>query len=99
MQVSHQRILRLPWKLSAPRAKRYRVSLRKNLRALQSNTRSVLQYIKSLGYTNTLDEYELGKLGVFNQVNFVQLLVGILIFSTCLFHKQFPGWACMVASL
>src|SRR4030095_10067233 len=60
---------------------------------------SLLQYIKLLGYRDTLGQYELLKLGIFNQLNFFQLLAGAFIFCTCLFHHQFPGWACIVAAM
>jgi signal transduction histidine kinase len=58
-----------------------------------------LNYIKSLGYSETLDQYELVKLGIFNQLNFFQLLAGIFILCTCIFHHQFPGWACIIAGM
>jgi len=58
-----------------------------------------LNYVKSLGYSETLDQYELVKLGIFNQLNFFQLLAGIFILCTCIFHHQFPGWACIIAGM
>jgi len=82
MLVSHQRILRLPGKVSLPRVKRLPISFRKSILDL-------FHYVKSFGYTDTLDEYELVKLGIFNQLNFFQLLTGIQIILTCIFHQQF----------
>ena len=38
-----------------------------------------LQKIKSIGFSETMDDYEKRKLGVFNQINFLQLLTGFLI--------------------
>jgi two-component system sensor histidine kinase/response regulator len=35
-------------------------------------------YIKTLGYDDSLSDYELRKLGIFNQLNFLQLVAGIL---------------------
>lgn len=92
MELSHQRILRLPGKITLPNIKRLPIALRKSVLDL-------FRYVKSLGYSNTLDEYELLKLGIFNQLNFFQLLAGIFIFFTCIFSKQFPAWTAIVASL
>ena len=58
-----------------------------------------MNYVKSLGYSEKLDQYELVKLGIFNQLNFFQLLAGIFILCTCIFHHQFPGWACIIAGM
>ena len=92
MEISHHRILRLPGKIKFPPVKRLQTSFWKNLLSL-------LHYIKSLGYKDTLGQYELLKLGIFNQVNFFQLLAGAFIFCTCLFHHQFPWWACIIAAM
>ena len=93
MEISHQRALRLPGKITFPQVKKLKASLKKNYLVL-------LNYVKSLGFSDTLDQYELLKLGIFNQLNFFQLLAGIFILFTCLFHHhQFPGWACIVAGM
>jgi hypothetical protein len=92
MELSHQRILRLPGKITLPHIKRLPISLRRSLRKIFRN-------VKLFGYSDTLNEYELLKLGIFNQLNFFQLLAGIFIFFTCLFNKQFPAWTGIVASL
>jgi len=92
MELSHQRILRIPGKITLPRLKRLPISLRKSVVRL-------FGYVKSLGFSKTLDEYELLKLGIFNQLNFFQLLAGIFILFTCVFNRQFPAWAGIVASL
>jgi signal transduction histidine kinase len=39
----------------------------------------LLEKIKSIGFSNTMDDYEKRKLGIFNQLNFLQLLTGIII--------------------
>jgi two-component system sensor histidine kinase/response regulator len=92
MLISHQRLLRLPDKVTLPRIKRLHISVRKSVLDL-------FHYVKSLGYTDTLDDYELVKLGIFNQLNFFQLLNGIFLFFTCLFSPQFPLWTSIVAVL
>ena len=91
MQISHQRIQFLPGKIKLPRVKRLPIFLKKYFLDL-------LNDVKSIGYSETLGEYELLKLAIFNQLNFFQLLAGIFIFFTCLYHHhQFPGWALIVA--
>lgn len=83
-------MLRLPGKIAMPQLKRLPASIK-------IAVRNLFRYVKSLGYTNTLDEYELLKLGVFNQLNFFQLLTGIFIFFTCVFN--FPAWTGIIAAL
>jgi len=39
----------------------------------------VLERIKTIGFLNTMDDYEKRKLGIFNQLNFLQLLTGLII--------------------
>ena len=38
-----------------------------------------LERIKTIGFLNTMDDYEKRKLGIFNQLNFLQLLTGLII--------------------
>src|SRR5262245_42879740 len=92
MEISYQRILRLPGKISLPRIRRFHLSLKRSILDL-------FYYVKSLGYSDTLDDYEKVKLGVFNQVNFFQFITGIVILFTCLLHREFPLWACVLAAL
>lgn len=92
MEISYQRILRLPGKVTLPRMKRFHLSFKRHVLELLYN-------VKSLGYSDTLDDYEKVKLGIFNQINFFQSLAGIFILFTCLLHGEFPGWACILASL
>ena len=92
MEISYHRIPRLPGKVSLPGIKRLPVSIRKSVLDL-------FYYVKSLGFTDLLDDYELLKLGIFNQINFFQFLTGILFLFTCLFHHQFPLWTCLIATL
>ncbi|HJS53050.1 MAG TPA: HAMP domain-containing sensor histidine kinase [Chitinophagaceae bacterium] len=91
MQISHPRIRHLPGKITSPEFKRPHFSLKKSFYGL-------LNEIKYLGYSNRMDTYELLKLGVFNQLNFFQLLACIFIPVSCFFHyKYFPAWAFIVA--
>jgi two-component system, sensor histidine kinase and response regulator len=56
--------------------------------------------IKHIGAPPTMDDYEKRKLGIFNQLNFFQLVTGILIPVIGLYNnKKFPDWAWLVASI
>ena len=56
--------------------------------------------IKSLGFTKSMDDYEKRKLGIFNLLNFLQLLTGITVSITGLFdNEKLPGMAWFIASM
>lgn len=56
--------------------------------------------IKGLGFSATMDDYEKRKLGIFNQLNFFQLLTGVIIpIAGLLRNRQFPALAWMVACM
>src|ERR1700742_394239 len=60
----------------------------------------IFQRIKGLGLTQNLDDYESRKLGIFNQLNFFQLLTGIAIPVAGMARNQhFPGMAWVVACI
>lgn len=92
MEISHQRILRYPGKVALPQIRKIHFSLKKNYFKL-------IKDIKSFGYTDSLDEYDLVKLSIFNQINFFQFLAGSLILLTCFFNQRFPLWSCYIAAL
>ena len=81
MELSQHRLHHLLGKLKTPRVSRPNVFLKQNLI-------SFLQRIKTLGYKESMEEYELRKLGIFNQLNFFQVISGVFIFFTCLFYHQ-----------
>ena len=93
MELSQHRLHHLLSKLKTPRVSRPNVFLKQNLISL-------LQQIKTLGYKETMEEYELRKLGIFNQLNFFQLLSGVFIFFTCIFYNQkFSSWIFILGCL
>lgn len=92
MEISYQRILRLPGKINLPQIKRFPISVKRSVLDL-------FYSVKYLGYSDTLDEYEKVKLGVFNQINFFQLITGLFVLFTCMIHHEFPVWACVLAAL
>ena len=93
MELSQHRLHHLLGKLKTPRLSRPHVFLKQNLISL-------LLRIKTLGYKETMEEYELRKLGIFNQLNFFQLLSGVFIFFTCIFYyEKFSGWICILGCL
>lgn len=59
-----------------------------------------LLQVKSIGSNVTMDDYEKRKLGIFNQLNFFQLITGILAPVIGLFgHDGLPATAWIVAAL
>src|SRR5437762_5892226 len=56
--------------------------------------------ISSIGYTAGLDDYEKRKLGIFNQLNFFQLITGVIVpIVTILTSKNFPSEGRIVSVL
>ncbi|HMK18398.1 MAG TPA: HAMP domain-containing sensor histidine kinase [Chitinophagaceae bacterium] len=91
MELSQYRLHHLLGKLKTPRISRSNISLKQYLVSL-------MREIKKIGYSETMEEYELRKLGIFNQLNFFQLLSGIVIFFTCIFYNdKFGGWIGIVS--
>jgi signal transduction histidine kinase len=59
-----------------------------------------LERIKAIGSTGNMDDYEKRKLGIFNQLNFFQLITGIIIpIAGAISNRRFPLIAWIVASL
>lgn len=56
--------------------------------------------IKTIGHVQGMDDYEKRKLGIFNQLNFFQLITGLLAPVLCLLgHTSLPSTAWLVATL
>ncbi len=56
--------------------------------------------IKSIGFTEQMDDYEKRKLGIFNQLNFLQFIAGVIIPVYGLFpNDKIPISACIAALL
>jgi two-component system sensor histidine kinase/response regulator len=56
--------------------------------------------IKSIGFTKNMDDYDKRKLSIFNQVNFFQLVTGIIVPLCCLVtNVKFPVSLFLIASL
>ena len=47
-------------------------------RSIQRHTLQFLEQVKSIGYISSLDDYEKRKLRIFNQLNFFQLVTGVI---------------------
>lgn len=59
-----------------------------------------LERIKAIGSTGLMDDYEKRKLGIFNQLNFFQLITGVIIpIAGAISNRRFPLTAWVVASL
>jgi signal transduction histidine kinase len=59
-----------------------------------------LEKIKRIGFTSVLQDYDTRKLAIFNQLNFFQLLTGIIVpVGTIFHHQKLPALAWLVTSL
>ncbi len=59
-----------------------------------------LERIKAIGFTTEMDEYEKRKLGIFNQLNFFQLITGVIIpIAGVIGNRHFPMVAWVVACM
>jgi signal transduction histidine kinase len=56
----------------------------REIKTIANRISTFVTSIKSLGFNSTLDDYERRKLGIFNLLNFFQLLTGIFIPLACL---------------
>ena len=67
-------------------------------RRLGNRLLGFLEYIKAIGLSDVLDDYENRKLGIFNLLNFFQFITGILVPLAALFsEKNLPGMAWLIA--
>src|ERR1700748_1312135 len=70
------------------------------LKAAGLNTQQAFERIKAIGISSTIDEYEKRKLGIFNQLNFFQLITGIIVPVTgCLVNHRMPMMAWIIACM
>jgi signal transduction histidine kinase len=93
MELSQQQLPHLLGKTKTPRFKKTDIFLKEYFILL-------LNRVRAIGYSDSIEEYELRKLGIFNQINFFQLLTGILVPITGLLtNKQLPTGAWLVACL
>src|SRR5215469_10885986 len=73
---------------------------RGRIQAASSLFTRALQHIKSIGFTNHMEDYEKRKLGIFNQLNFFQLLTGTIIpLAGLLSNRHFHTSAWIVACM
>ncbi|MBK8142905.1 MAG: hypothetical protein IPK57_19335 [Chitinophagaceae bacterium] len=72
MEITAQPIPQNRTKLSTVKLNGYFLRLKKQYQVL-------LRFIKAIGFTETMEEYDQRKLGIFNKLNFFQLITGILI--------------------
>jgi two-component system sensor histidine kinase/response regulator len=65
-----------------------------------STSSQSLERIKAIGFTTEMDEYEKRKLGIFNQLNFFQLITGVIIpIAGAIGNRHFPMIAWIVACM
>jgi two-component system, sensor histidine kinase and response regulator len=75
-------------------------SLHDRMETFSKKSHHILEEIKSLGITRTMDGLERGKLSVFNQLNLFQFLTGIIVPLACFFgNNKFPVSSFFIASM
>jgi two-component system sensor histidine kinase/response regulator len=97
MELIQEKIISLQGKLRSIEPDRFYLTIKRQFFYF-------LQQIKSIGITESMDDYERRKLNVFNLINFFQLLSGTLIPIIGLLHNDqlpFHVWllACLPSSL
>ena len=76
------------------------MGIQEQIGMLGTRSHDFMEDIKSIGTTIGMDDYDKRKLSIFNQMNFFQLVTGILIPVSCLFgNSKFPVESFLVASL
>lgn len=76
------------------------IEWQQKFKAAGSASLHYLERIKGIGFTIAIDDYEKRKLGIFNQLNFFQLLTGIVIpVAGLMRNRQFPAIAWVVACM
>jgi len=54
------------------------IELLEKRRSIRQKILQFLEYVRTIGYIDSLDDYEKGKLRIFNQLNFFQLVTGVI---------------------
>ena len=79
---------------------KHRAGISGKMGYISQRTFRILKEVKSIGYSHTMDEYDQRKLSIFNQLNFFQLITGILVPIACLFGKErFGAGSFLIASM
>lgn len=93
MEITARSISHSPGKISVAKLKR-------NILSLKEKSVFLLNRVKSLGFSEAMEEYDQRKLSIFNQLNFFQFITGIIIPLIGLFNsKQLPAGSWIVACL
>jgi two-component system sensor histidine kinase/response regulator len=90
----------LKTKLSSVLQKVKLVGIPGRMELLSHKSHVFLEDIKSIGFNRTMDDLERRKLSIFNQLNFFQLVTGLIVPITFFFgNHDFPVYAFFIASL
>src|SRR5690349_16014135 len=93
MEILIQKITSIPGKIRS-------ISFADFFQSVKGGSLRVFSYVKDIGVAEKMDDYEKRKLTIFNQLNFFQLIVGILIPFLGMFHNdKLPTSAWMLACL
>ncbi|HEX9509789.1 MAG TPA: HAMP domain-containing sensor histidine kinase [Puia sp.] len=82
-----------------PKSLQFLQQLYQKLKAGRLSPLYFLEKIKMIGFTPVLEDYDKRKLAIFNQLNFFQLLTGIIVPIGSIFHHQLPALTWLVTSL
>ncbi|HTQ28117.1 MAG TPA: HAMP domain-containing sensor histidine kinase [Puia sp.] len=75
-------------------------SLSGRMELISQRSQDFMDDIKSIGSTQSMDDYERRKLSIFNQLNFFQLITGMIVPVSCFFGtEKFPISSYIIASL
>lgn len=84
----------------SPESSAYRSSVAETFETVRVRSEQLFLRVKFLGYSHNMDEYEQRKLRIFNQINFFQLLAGLLIpLLGMMLQTGIPAQAWCVAAL
>jgi two-component system, sensor histidine kinase and response regulator len=91
--------LSLP-RFQLPDGNYYTARLKRYFLFLQQRSDALMHFVKQIGFSISMEEYDQRKLIIFNQLNFFQLITGIIIpFIGLINNKHLPAGAWAVACL
>ena len=93
MSAFQQELTKLPARIRA-------IEIREIPKNIKISFLQFLKDIKCLGFTASMDDYEKRKLGIFNQLNFLQLVTGILVpLAGLTGYEKLPAmtWLCAIS--
>lgn len=85
---------------SGPQEGTFKTPFVDHVSLLAKNMLRLPEYIKSIGFTDSMDEYSRRKLGIFNLLNFFQLITGLIVpVSGALMDDQLTAFSWYISAL